>query len=100
MEKRKVVTTATVYTVLGVMFMCFCMPAMAVGFDPNWILEQIRGVVLVVTVGLAIMFYVQKATAKMIITIVVGGLLYMLCTNTEPMLQNIGESVNSILGLE
>lgn len=65
----------------------------------NWITGQLGIVVLIATIGLAILFFFQKATAKMIVTIVVGSFVYMLTRSPEAILGGLGKFIQGLLGL-
>lgn len=82
--------------------MAYAAPLIALadpGLKTDWIFKQLSLVVLVVTVGLAILFYVQKATAKMITTIVVGAFLYILAVSPAGVMSGLGNFLKGLLGL-
>lgn len=98
LKKKSYSFLTMLYVMLGMLGTSAIVMA-APGLKTGWIFQQLALVVLVVSVGLAIMFYVQKATAKMITTIVVGAFLYILASNPTGTFQSLGNFLKGLLGL-
>ena len=71
----------------------------SVTLNTSWITSAMGTVVAVVAAGLAIMFFVQKQTSKMVVTLVVGGFLYLVVKAPETFLTAFGNVIKTFLGL-
>lgn len=87
-----------IFTTLGLIGMT-AMAFADVGIQTEWFFRQLSLIVLIVSVGLGVMFFVQKQTAKMITTLVVGALLYIIAVNPTGTFSALGTFLKGLFGL-
>jgi len=96
--KLTIVLTVFFAVIMGTMF-CFAAGEPGVSGLWRWLQNQLKLLIVIVSLALGVMAFAQKQTVKGIITIVAGALLYAIIAAGDSFFQTLGSTLKGWFGL-